>query len=174
MVGRRGSVECGWRRQSLWQVCKRRACLSSGGCSTSPSQADSYVVHDTAGKIEIFLDRCQETTVIECLILWWPPRPAPLLLHSCLDRIVESWSIVPPGQQSGDWRPNCQCSPAVGCHWDFTLQNLEICSVWLELNNECIAIMSGSCRQWELAELSDEIDTADCLVDWLCCRQLIT
>ena len=83
-----------------------------------PLQADSYVVQDTAGKIEILLDRCRETTVIECLILWWPPRPAPLLLPSP-DRIVESWSIVPPGKvETGD-QPKCKCNPiraAVGCH----------------------------------------------------------
>ena len=31
-----------------------------------PLQADSYVVHDTAGKIEILLDRCREVSRNNC------------------------------------------------------------------------------------------------------------
>ena len=99
---------------------------------------------------------------------------APILPGPSLDRIVESWTIVLPAKCRQQSAGPAKCRPTKltmqsckSCIWvamRFYSANPEICSIWLELDNECSAVMSRSGRQWEL---SDQIDTADCLVDWL-------
>ena len=102
-------LEDGWTRRQcgMWMETsifltgvqeERQACLSSGGCSTSPSHADSYVVHDTAGKIEIFLD-CYRVSYLVVAAPTCPTSPSQLSRPDC--RIVEHCAA----QQSGDWRP---------------------------------------------------------------------